>query len=555
MYLCVLGDIENRGEISMTARGTYNEEGQNVYLWKNIDDTFEFVPAEGGKGGNTNEDGKQGENRQTGGGGSGGVEVEYGGRGGEGSSGTSYSGGSGGGGTTRTVGGAAGANGGARRKSDGAWSNYGAGGGAGNPGGKAAWGGGSDYWTAYGYAGENGTGGLLIMYAGRLFNEGTISSNGSRGGNGYMVGGSSGGGSINIFAKRVMEYNDVIADGGDSRSYGRRGFDGGNGTITVNEVDSVLNYPEKIVEVNINENYQIDTSKLSYTELNDIQTENLIVGALRYESLDTNIIEIDNTGLIIPRALGTTKVKIIDETNEQTGYIIVKVVKGVTSAKIEEGTNYTLGLKENGTVWEYGKNGTNEPAQVKVNGIVLTDIVDIGAGDENGIAVNKNGEIFTWGTSGEKTYVLQNIKKVHTKKGKFYAVDKDGNLYTWQGNGAPSKVNTNIKITDVDGNMLLGENGRVYDLENLSEEIKYTKNIADISNGEDHNVFATLDGYVYGIGKSDLGQIGYGKLDEKTEITLAKTDEGYIKDAINVSAGIKKSAVLGIDRNSICIWK
>ena len=28
----------------MTARGTYNCAGQNVYLWKNIDNSYEYVP-------------------------------------------------------------------------------------------------------------------------------------------------------------------------------------------------------------------------------------------------------------------------------------------------------------------------------------------------------------------------------------------------------------------------------------------------------------------------------------------------------------------------------
>lgn len=39
------GDIYNEGKISMTARGTYNAAGQNVYLWKNIDSSYEYVPA------------------------------------------------------------------------------------------------------------------------------------------------------------------------------------------------------------------------------------------------------------------------------------------------------------------------------------------------------------------------------------------------------------------------------------------------------------------------------------------------------------------------------
>ena len=45
MFICVLGNTYNNGEITMTARGTYNCEGENVYLWKNVDNTYEYVPA------------------------------------------------------------------------------------------------------------------------------------------------------------------------------------------------------------------------------------------------------------------------------------------------------------------------------------------------------------------------------------------------------------------------------------------------------------------------------------------------------------------------------
>lgn len=45
MLLCVMGNITNNGTISMTARGTYNQAGENVYLWKSADETFEYVPA------------------------------------------------------------------------------------------------------------------------------------------------------------------------------------------------------------------------------------------------------------------------------------------------------------------------------------------------------------------------------------------------------------------------------------------------------------------------------------------------------------------------------
>ena len=82
MYICVLGDLKNYGTISMTARGTYNLAGENVYLWKNIDETYEYVPALGATGGASQSTstsnkvlngraGNAGTGRQTGGGGTG----------------------------------------------------------------------------------------------------------------------------------------------------------------------------------------------------------------------------------------------------------------------------------------------------------------------------------------------------------------------------------------------------------------------------------------------------------------------------------------------------
>ncbi len=50
MILYVTGTITNNGTISMTARGAY-AEGKNVYLWKNTDNTYEYIPAVGGDGG------------------------------------------------------------------------------------------------------------------------------------------------------------------------------------------------------------------------------------------------------------------------------------------------------------------------------------------------------------------------------------------------------------------------------------------------------------------------------------------------------------------------
>ena len=44
MIVYCTGTLENNGDISMTCRGAY-AKGQNVYLYKNSNNTYEFVPA------------------------------------------------------------------------------------------------------------------------------------------------------------------------------------------------------------------------------------------------------------------------------------------------------------------------------------------------------------------------------------------------------------------------------------------------------------------------------------------------------------------------------
>lgn len=51
MIVYCTGSLTNDGDISMTGRGGY-AEGENVYLYKNSNGSYEFVPAIGADGGN-----------------------------------------------------------------------------------------------------------------------------------------------------------------------------------------------------------------------------------------------------------------------------------------------------------------------------------------------------------------------------------------------------------------------------------------------------------------------------------------------------------------------
>lgn len=211
------GTLTNNGSISMAARGA-KAKGENIYLYRNKNGTFEYVPAIGATGGASIEmsgfnrstngnNGNNGFNRQTGGGGTGSgrayvnrIKISSGG------TGTSYSGGSGGDGAVRSING----------------SGYGqiSLGGTGNPSGSYA----TYRESVVNYVARHGTGGLLVIDAKTFDNYGTISADGvssstsslSNSNGRVDTGGASGGGSINIFYKRILNRGTITANGGTS---------------------------------------------------------------------------------------------------------------------------------------------------------------------------------------------------------------------------------------------------------------------------------------------------------------------------------------------------
>lgn len=257
MVIYVGEQLTNNGTISMNAKGA-NAEGQNVYLYKNSDNTFERIPANGAVGGSLSGAGNgiagnNGEGRSLGGGGSGAALYYSYHRAGKGAAATSYSGGSGGGGVASFCGSGGaidgsingGSGGNAYTCTDNLSYPRTAGGGAGNEGGLGKVSGNS----GQGKNGENGTGGLLILYATKLINNGVMQSNGTNGGDALggwdgSGGGGSGGGSINIFYVSMEGQGNIEALGGKggnstASARARVGGAGGNGTYTLLQVPKI----------------------------------------------------------------------------------------------------------------------------------------------------------------------------------------------------------------------------------------------------------------------------------------------------------------------------
>lgn len=83
----------------------------------------------------------------------------------------------------------------------------------------------------------------------------------------------------------------------------------GEGSVTINELGSILNYPEKRVTLNINDIYELDKTKLSYIKLNDIQTEDLTIGDITFEVVESTLLAVDTLGVITPKSVRNSKSK------------------------------------------------------------------------------------------------------------------------------------------------------------------------------------------------------------------------------------------------------
>ena len=198
-------------------------------------------------------------------------------------------------------------------------------------------------------------------------------------------GGSSGGGSINIFANIVKARGIVTATGGRYNGTATNGR-GGDGSVTINELRPYLNYNVKEVDIEENEIYKIDNTKIEYLNQNGVQSPTLAKGELIFESLDNGVATVDNVGNITGVSVGETKIKITDTENNISTYIYINVYNGA-KVDVKMGDGFTIALKQDGTVWSYGLNdkgqlglgnndNKNEPT--KVTGLENIKAIEVG---------------------------------------------------------------------------------------------------------------------------------------------------------------------------------
>lgn len=149
--------------------------------------------------------------------------------------------------------------------------------------------------------------------------------------------------------------------------------------------------------------------------------------------------------------------------------LTLEQMTGITTAvRVAVSENTTAILLSDGTVWSTGTNIdgslgnnsiTNATALVPVNVIGLKDIIDIKANTRNIIALDKNGDVWVWGTAigtgilnSKTAYIpkkipsLKNIVAISgsTPGQHFLALDSNHNCYGWGENAKGQLGDTNI---------------------------------------------------------------------------------------------------------------
>jgi len=205
------------------------------------------------------------------------------------------------------------------------------------------------------------------------------------------------------------------------------------------------------------------------------------------------------------------------EITTPTKFVSLSFMQNFSVAIDENGDVYTWGYDKNGELGRGKDNRDNcsrtEDCRLtieKVDG--LSNIVAIDAGLSHTLALDKNGEVFAFGTNndgelGNGTKVSDaipvkvvfpddNIKIVQVTAGSDFsmAIDENGDVWAWGKNNY--------------GQMAQGDKGDDQ-LTPLKITIGNSEKIASITAGTGHILALTKSGDVYGWGSNSLSQIGY----------------------------------------------
>jgi len=244
-----------------------------------------------------------------------------------------------------------------------------------------------------------------------------------------------------------------------------------------------------------------------------------------------------------------------DIFNENNTEDITKVKNLQNIVEIDAGYSHYLGLKNDGTVWAWGDNGSgqlgngntiskNTPMFVEQ----VKDIKQVKCGVEYTIALDKNGFVWTWGfnRSGQLGYEsaneintipqrvegLSNIKSIECGAVFSMAVDNNECVWSWGCNNGE----LGTELSSFDGISRIG----------------VFEKISMISCGIDHSVLVLSNGEVQGWGNNKNGQLGIKMSYQGRDRIISKPTK--IKNINNVMTANANKDITVLIKNDGSLW-